>query len=147
MTTKTKLIWRLGSRPTVDEVRELLKEKVITKDEAREILFSLETEEDKDVEALEAEIKFLRQLVEKLSTSRTEIVERIRDVYIPYKKYDWYKPYDVWCSTANAIGGSYTTGTTSNQLMMSTSGSNNLKLSAVQASASPAASFSSIKTF
>ena len=67
MTTKMKLNWRLSKLPTPDEVRELVKDKVITQDEAREILFSQETEEERDKNSLESEIKFLRELVDKLA--------------------------------------------------------------------------------
>lgn len=97
-----KLQWRLSKLPTPDEVRELVKDKIITQEEAREILFSQETEEDRDKKSLETEIKFLRELVSKLSSTRTQIVETIREVYVPYKRWDWYKPYEVWCSSASA---------------------------------------------
>ena len=75
----TKLKWRLSSLPTPDEVRALVIDEVITKDEAREILFSSETEQERDKKSLEAEIKFLRELVEKLSNQQsTKIIETIK---------------------------------------------------------------------
>lgn len=103
-----KLIWRLSKLPTSEELRELVKDKIITQDEAREVLFSSETEEDRDKKSLESEIKFLRELVEKLSKSRTEIVETIRYIESPYKCYPWYSPYTVWCSSSNNITDSVT---------------------------------------
>ncbi len=94
---KTKLKWRLGKLPTSEEVLELVKASLITKEEAKEILFTQETEEDIDAEALKSEIKFLRNLIEKLS-NRTQIVEVIKEVHKPYYKYDWYRPYQYWSS-------------------------------------------------
>ena len=57
--TKTKLIWRLNKLPTTEELRELVKDKIITNEEARDILFNFESEEDRDSESLKSEIKFL----------------------------------------------------------------------------------------
>ena len=100
MTNTKKLVWRLGKLPSVEELRELVKDKIITQEEAREILFSSETEENRDKKSLESEIKFLRELVEKLSNnSRTSIVETIKYIEKPYWKYDWYQPYKVYCKS------------------------------------------------
>lgn len=91
------LKWRLGKLPTPSELVDLVNSKIITQDEAKEILFSVETQEDRDKASLEAEIKFLRDLVEKLSQSRTQIVEVIKEIKVPYYRLPWYKQYDVWC--------------------------------------------------
>ena len=104
-----KLIWRLKTLPTTEELRELVKDKIISNDEAREILFSSETEEDRDKKSLESEVRFLRELVEKLS-NRTQIVETIKEVWTPYRQYDWYRPYVTWCTTAGVTNASYTAG-------------------------------------
>ena len=102
MTKKTKLIWRLQEKPTVESLQILIKTDILTKDEAREILFNLQTEEDRDKKSLESEIKFLRVLVENLSkNNNSRIVEIIREVEIPvYREYPWYQPYRYWCGTA-----------------------------------------------
>ena len=92
-----KLNWRLSKLPTPDEVRELVKDKIITQDEAREILFSSETQEERDKDSLQAEIKFLRELIAKLANSRTTIVKTIREVQKPWARWEWYRPYEVWC--------------------------------------------------
>lgn len=97
MTNKQKLVWRLGKLPTPDELRELVKDKIVTQEEAREILFNFETEEERDKKSLESEIKFLRELVEKLAKGRDRIIETIREVKVPYIYYRWYKPYEIWC--------------------------------------------------
>lgn len=96
-----KLVWRLSKLPTPAELRELVKDKIITQDEAREILFSQESGDlpSRDKESLESEIKFLRELVEKLSSNqRSTITETIKVIREPYWKYEWYKPYQVWCA-------------------------------------------------
>ena len=91
-----KLNWRLGKLPSPDEVRELVKDKIITQDEAREILFSEQEETERDIKSLESEIKFLRELVDKLSKNSSTIVETIRYIEEPYVKYPWYGQYQYW---------------------------------------------------
>lgn len=110
--TKTKIKWRLGTLPTPDEVALLLEKDVLTKDEAREILFSQETEEDKKVKELEAEIKFLKSLIEKLSVSRSTIVETIRYIEKPYNQYGWWNPYQVYCGTTSSLNTTGVAGST-----------------------------------
>lgn len=140
MTTKKKIVWRLSKLPTPDEVSVLLKDGVLTKDEAREILFSHETEEERDTKSLEAEIKFLRELVEKLSTNRSNIIETIRYVEKPYYNNGWFKPYAVYCSTNNDL----TSGTANTVYLASGSGTSSA--TTLTYSGTPDA-FSKIKTF
>ena len=115
-----KLIWRLSSLPSVVELRELVKDKIITQEEAREILFSSENQEDRDKKSLESEIKFLRELVETLSQNKGQIVKVIREIETPWRDYPWYKPYVTWYNTDSSIitnttdsSGSYTLSTAS----------------------------------
>lgn len=104
MTKKETLKWRLSKLPTSDEVLALIKDGVITKDEGKEILFTTEREEERDEASLKAEIKFLRELVENLASKQTDrIIETIKYVEKPYNRYDWCKPYLVWCSSNNAV--------------------------------------------
>ena len=128
-----KLVWRLSKLPSVEELLELVKDKIITQDETREILFSSEIEEDREKKSLESEIKFLRELVEKLS-NRSQIVEIIKEIPI-YRKYSWYKPYEIWCGSG-IIGGSYCLNATNANTI------NNSTTAYTQDSG-----FSSIKTF
>lgn len=131
--TKTKLAWRLKSLPTPDEVRELFKDKIITQEEAREILFSQETEIEVDKKSLESEIKFLRELVDKLANGNySRTIEIVREVERPWRRYPWYEPYVVWC---NSSGGTFT---------VTNSGTSNLATGQYTTSTSD---FSSIKTF
>lgn len=103
MTTKEKLVWRLGKLPSPDEVRELVKDKIITNEEAREILFSTETEDERDEKSLKSEIKFLREVIEKLS-DRKQIVNVVKEVEIRYIKQPWFQPYYYYVN--NGSGGS-----------------------------------------
>jgi len=104
-----KLIWRLGNLPTVAELQLLVNDKIITKEEQREILFKTEDAEDRDKKSLESEVKFLRELVEKLSNSKaTTIIDTIRYIEKPYYRQPWYHYYDVWCggNTTQIMDGS-----------------------------------------
>ena len=100
-----KIIWRLREQPTAESLQGLVTKSILTKEEAREILFSSETEEDRDKKSLESEIKFLRELVEKLSKSRSEIVTIIKEVEKPtYYKEPYWRIYNTWCGLGtNAI--------------------------------------------
>jgi len=105
----TKILkWRLGKLPTVEELLNLLNAKLITEAEAKAILFSSETEEDRDKKSLESEIKFLRELIEKLSQDRTKVIEVIKEVYKPYYNYQWCRPYQIWCGTQDLSRASTT---------------------------------------
>ena len=99
-----KLKWRLVKLPTSEEVTKLVNDKIITKEEAREILFSEEIESEKSVEDLKQEIKFLKELVEKLG-NQTQIIETIRYIEKPYYNWNWYQPYQVWCGGNSTING------------------------------------------
>lgn len=96
---KTKLKWRLSKLPTPSELVELVNNKLVTQEEAKEILFDSVTKEDTDAEALKAEIKFLRQVIEDLSKSRSNTVTVIEKHIDHYKQWDWYRPYYTYCST------------------------------------------------
>ena len=102
---KTQLVWRLSKLPTVEDIDTLIDKKIITQEEAREILFS--SQEERDAKSLEDEIKFLRELVDKLS-QRSQIIETIKTIEIEkptYPSNPWYKPYEVWCGNTTHVGG------------------------------------------
>jgi len=113
-TKNTSLIWRLSKLPTVEELRELVKDKIITQEEAKEVLFDEESfipEGDRGERSLQSEIKFLRELVEKLSKSKSEITTIIREVEVPkYQQQSWYQPYYTWCDTTGADTIPFTVG-------------------------------------
>lgn len=144
MTTKIK--WRLANRPSPHELLDLVTGGLLTKEQAQEILFSLETDEDRDKISLQEEIKFLRNLVQSMATKRT-IVENIYKVNDPHiATRSWYNPYQTWCmsvDTAQADSGlayAYTTtGNTSGAIYTSTAGG--------MISTDSAPDFTSVKTF
>lgn len=139
----TQLKWRLGKLPTPEEVTILLNQKIITKEEAREILFNEVDESKRDEESLKEEIKFLKELVSKLS-SRYQIVENIRYISPTYSNYPWYGPYMTYCASgANTLtttgyttsgtalvncGVTTSTGTANNLVCSSASGAGGMTL-------------------
>lgn len=128
MTKNEKLVWRLKEQPTTEALQSLVQSGLLTKEEAREILFSSEKltgSGERDESSLKSEITFLRELVQKLSESKTKTVEVIRDVEIRYTKYPWYEPYQWYC-TSTAGGNSITTleGTGSTMLVSANSATN-----------------------
>ena len=142
----TKLKWRLGKLPTPLEVQGLVNDKIITKEEAREILFNQETEEDSaKLDSLKSEIKFLRELVEKLTAhSSSRIIEVIKEVYRPYEHWPWYQPYYAWCSDTASVDTSagtviYSATTNADASTLTGGGTNNITLADN--------SFTKIKTF
>ncbi len=124
-----KLSWRLSKLPSVEELRELVKDKIITQEEAREVLFNFETEEERDSKSLKEEIKFLRETVEKLSSNQTgKITEIIREIQPVYRNYGWYQPYYNWCNavyvtTSNSLVGTGSAGITNYSLTSASSAS------------------------
>lgn len=102
----TKIVWRLKEQPSSESLRELVKDGLLTKDEAREILFTAESKQDRDVESLKEEIKFLRDIIATLGKpTPATIIETIRVVEKPiYIERPWYKPYEVWCGGNTTVG-------------------------------------------
>jgi hypothetical protein len=138
-----KLVWRLKEQPTAESLQKLVSSGILSKEEAKEVLFNQETEEDRDKKSLESEIKFLRDLVEKLSQgNNSRIVEVIREVERPYKVYPWVQYYNGWCDSVT------TTGTYDNSgSITTTGGAMNLVGNITGSGQSAITNFSSIKTF
>lgn len=105
-----KLVWRLKEQPTPDSLALMVQQGIISKNEAREILVSSEEIAERDKKSLEAEIKFLRELVATLSKDNVKIVETIKYVEKPYQKWDWYKPYEIYCGNGMSINYADSTG-------------------------------------
>lgn len=135
MTNITKLIWRLKEQPTTESLRELVKDKILSNEEARQILFSQEREEEVGKKSLEQEIKFLREIVDKLSQSRDRTIEIVKEVYRPYSQQPWSQPYFTWCNP-----GQYANAGT---ISFDTSGNNQLNAGMLTVNSN----FSDIKTF
>lgn len=103
----TQLKWRLSKLPTVDELLKLVSDKIITQEEAKEILFNKETESERDIESYKQEIKFLKEVIEKLG-SRNQIVEVVRE-YVPhYINTPFIQPYGIWCGSSGITAGGNT---------------------------------------
>lgn len=65
--TKKDLIWRLKELPDAVDVAELVDKKVITPEEARELLFNTDKNNSKEEsEALKEQVKFLQDTIDKL---------------------------------------------------------------------------------
>ena len=103
---KTNLKWRLSKLPEPLELLKLVESKIITQDEAKAILFKQEDEEDRDKQSLESEIKFLRELVEKLSQNSNQIITTIKEIEMPiYTKQNWYNSYKLWYGAPDYLCG------------------------------------------
>jgi len=106
MKTEDKnLVWKLKDLPDATEIADLVAQKVITPEEGRKILFSEKTDEEiesEKVAALEEQVKFLRNLVEKLSSQPPRIV---------YEYIERYRPREYWLSTSTPTPFKLTGGT------------------------------------
>lgn len=108
---KKKLKWRLAELPSGGEVAELVAEGVITIDEARDMLFNEEEKIPKNkLKEFEEEIKFLRELCDKLAANSngwTTIIKEYRD-YKPHYP-TWYSAYGGVMNANHTISNTYTT--------------------------------------
>lgn len=144
MTTKIK--WRLRELPDVQELSLLVEKGILKQEEAREILFSLETEDDRDKKSLQDEIKFLRQVVEQLSNSRTKVIETIHTVQTPWtSQQPWWQPYQVYCQSGVSTTGVMGSGTSNmNNALYTTTGSSS---GSITFNTDSPEGFSDIRTF
>ncbi len=143
-----KLKWRLSKLPTSEEVISLLKEKLITQEEAKDILFETTETEQRDTKSLEKEIDFLKSVIEKLST-RDQIVQITREILPIYIKQPFYQPYYYWSNGGSFVGGSVSNNLNNNAVYCATgqggsmaSGGNSLL-----GQGTTECSFTAIKTF
>jgi hypothetical protein len=115
--TKKELKWRLSELPTGGEVAELVEQEIITKEEARDILFNETEQEPKTptVKKLEKQIEFLEELVKDLSKRPNQVIST---TYVD----NWVKRYtpalpQVWMSTSGTYSG--TLGSTAGAMSLS----------------------------
>lgn len=116
---KEELKWRLEKLPTVNELSVLIEKKIITPEEAKEVLFTQEKKEDRDKKSLKEEIRFLKKLVERLSENRTNIIQTIEKIQPTYIDKRWYEPYHHWyiASTSdNTSNGTFMCQTSTGEL-------------------------------
>jgi hypothetical protein len=143
MTTKIK--WRLSKLPTPSELVELVNNKLVTQEEAKEILFTQEDEKTVETSELKSEIEFLRHLVEELAqkkTATTTPVTIIHECRKKYSDYTWYQPYYNW--TSSGTGGITCNGTSLTNLATTTAGYSH---TGENGSLTTTQNFSDIKTF
>lgn len=93
---KVQLKWRLSKLPSVEEIQGLVKDGILTKEEAREILFSVETKEDREQVEL-ADIKKELELLREIVKRNTVITQ---PVYIEHQR-PWTQPYIYWMSSTS----------------------------------------------
>ena len=84
------LKWRLTKLPTVEELTLLVEKNIVTKEEAKKVLFNNETE--RDIESYKQEIKFLKEVIDKLG-DREKIVTVVEKYIQPYLTQPFYQPY------------------------------------------------------
>lgn len=103
---KKTLNWRLKDLPDAVDVAELVDKKVITPEEARQLLFNEGKDEGKKVKELEEEVRFLRDLCDKLAAKSggwTTVVHEYRNYKPLYPT--WYGAYG---GVINAVGDTTT---------------------------------------
>lgn len=93
------LTWKLGELPTAGELADLVDAEVITKEEAREIMFGSPESDKEVIKTLQEQITFLQDLVKELSKSRTTYIPTFtREVRVtPY-----FEKY--WMNTNKVLG-------------------------------------------
>lgn len=107
MTKEAKILkWRLSEKPTVTSLKELVDSKIITTEEARQILLDETQFNSKDFDDVLEEIKLLRKLVLEVAERQhnpetiIKIIERYNPIYIErWKQNPWIQPYINWCGT------------------------------------------------
>lgn len=117
-----KLVWRLATRPTTDEVIKLLDAKILTKDEAREIL--VEEKDDKKLSSdtekdLKDELALLRKLVFKLADMNIVGVYPyiLKEIQV-LPSSPWVQPWVTYCCSANVVDNNQHTATDYNNTVI-----------------------------
>lgn len=98
-----KLNWRLSELPNASEVADLVEQEVITKEEARDILFKTDEQHNKDeeVKSLKEQVKFMEKVVDALTRNKHTTI-----TYTPsYPKYwSWTGGTSTLFSNSATIG-------------------------------------------
>ena len=98
----SQLKWRLSKLPSVDELLKLVSDKIITQEEAKEVLFNKEIESERDIESYKQEIKFLKEVIDKLG-DRDRIITVVKE-YIPsILAQPFYQPYYHYTTCENNL--------------------------------------------
>jgi len=95
---ENRLIWRLGERPTVENISKLMEQGIIDKKEARKILFEETTHSQiKNMRDVQKELQLLRELVMKISEKNTYTYPIIIETIKEYPQNPWISPWVTWC--------------------------------------------------
>lgn len=89
--------------PTGGELADLVETGVISKEEAREIMFGSAENDKEKIEALEEQIEFLRDLVKELSKRQTQTVIHDWNYTKPIR---YYGNGVYWANTAKTLADS-----------------------------------------
>jgi len=109
-----KLVWKLSKLPEAEELKTLVEAKILTTQEAKEIVVRQEEEKqiDKDeLKDLKDEVKLLRELVLKMATDEPQPYIQLIEKYIeklPYKPFNPWQPYIIWTNTSGITNENYT---------------------------------------
>ena len=100
-----KLVWRLKERPTAESVASLVSSDVITKEEARDILFSENTAiSEEEVKALKEQIKFLQGLLEKALEKNRNTWVNVPYTFTYSTPNRYWKDQNTWLSSSFSDG-------------------------------------------
>ena len=66
MTNTNNLVWRLQNKLSLDDIEKMLQLKIIDEKEAKELAFN-SAEDASEIKALKEQVKFLKELVDKLA--------------------------------------------------------------------------------
>lgn len=84
--TNKSLVWRLQNKLTLEDIEKMLSLKIIDEKEAKELTFNTADDNEK-VKSLEEQVKFLKELVEKLSNNNYPQLWTYYSSYTP--RYNW----------------------------------------------------------
>lgn len=103
---KKNLTWKLTELPTAGELADLVDSGVISKEEAREIMFGTAENDKEKIKALEEMIEFLQGVVRDLSKNRSTHTV-ISTPYVPFTHTFHYsdRPYwgQLWMNTNKVL--------------------------------------------
>lgn len=97
------LSWKLSELPNAGELADLVDSEVITKEEARDIMFGNPESDKEKIEALEKLVEFLQGLVKDLTKNKQTFVPYERTVYVDRSIRPYWDRY--WLSTSEALNG------------------------------------------
>ena len=108
--TNKNLTWKLSELPSAGEIASLVDSGVITKEEARDIMFGNPESDKEKIEALEKLVDFLQGLIKDLTKNKQTFIPYERTVYIdrhirPYWDRYWGSTERVLCNSGLAVSG------------------------------------------